>query len=270
MPTARIRDIDIYYELKGRGPRLLSISGTGADLRNRPNVFDSPLAGQFEILAFDQRGLGQTSRPDIPYTMADYALDVAELLDTVSWDKCHIIGVSFGGMVAQEFAIRYQSCVSRLVLCCTSSGGAGGHSYPFHEHDDVTVDGMSSIFLATNDTRHDDQWRKENPEVFAAQLALRSMQSAGEGEPNREVGARRQLEARIDHDTFDRLKQIKLPVLIAGGRYDGIAPQANLQAIHDQIVGSRLSFYEGGHDFYNTDPVAYTDISKFINEHAEQ
>lgn len=261
MPIVHIRDIDLYYELKGEGPRLLYISGTGADLRNRPNVFDSALASQFEILAFDQRGLGQTSRPDIPYTMADYAKDASALLDELSWDKCHVMGISFGGMVAQEFAIRYQDRINRLVLCCTSSGGQGGHSYPFHKLLALSADEMNSKFLSINDSRHDEHWRKVHPQEFADQMALRQQQTAGEGEANREIGARRQLEARIDHDTFDRLKHIKLPVFIAGGRFDGIAPQANLKAINDQIEGSRLAFYEGGHDFYNTDPAAYNDIS---------
>ncbi len=270
MPTVHVRDIELYYELKGAGPRLLVISGTGADLRNRPNVFDTALAKQFEILAFDQRGLGQSSRPDIPYTMADYAMDALALLDELSWDKCHVMGVSFGGMVAQEFAIRYQDRIKRLVLCCTSSGGRGGHSYPLHKHVALSVDEMNAKFLSISDTRHDEAWRRANPQQFADQMALRMLQNAGKGEANREIGARRQLEARIDHDTFDRLEHIKLPVFIAGGRFDGIAPQANQRAINQQIEGSRLSFYEGGHDFYNTDPVAYNDISDFINKHAEQ
>ena len=83
MPFIPISDIEIYYEMVGTGPRLLYISGTGADLRNKPNIFDSALADEFEILSFDQRGLGQTSRPDIPYSMADYAQDIVGLLDAL-------------------------------------------------------------------------------------------------------------------------------------------------------------------------------------------
>ena len=126
---------------------------------------------------------------------------------------------------------------------------------------------MNLVFSSLNDTRHDENWRKEYPLEFAAQMALRNKQNAGEGEDNREIGARRQLEARIDHDTFNRLQHIKLPVFIAGGRFDGIAPQANLKAINSQIEGSTLSFYDGGHDFYDTDPLAYHDIGSFIKEH---
>jgi 3-oxoadipate enol-lactonase len=77
MPTAHLGSIDVYYERAGAGDPLLFISGTGGDLRVKPNIFDSPLARDFDLLAYDQRGLGRTSKPDIAYTMADYADDAA-------------------------------------------------------------------------------------------------------------------------------------------------------------------------------------------------
>ena len=115
MPFAQIRDIRMYYEQRGSGPRLLYISGTGGDLR-AGRVFEGPLAEAFDLLAYDQRGLGQTDKPDVPYTMADYAEDAAALLDHVGWDRARVIGVSFGGMVSQELAARYPERVERLVL----------------------------------------------------------------------------------------------------------------------------------------------------------
>jgi len=264
MPFIQIRDIQMYYELAGKGPRLLSISGTGADLRNKPNIFDSPLADEFEILAFDQRGLGQTDRPDIPYTMKDYADDASTLLQTLGWDKCHVMGISFGGMVAQELALHYPEKIERLVLCCTSSGGAGGHSYPFHELPDMPEDEMNSVSVAINDTRQDADWQQQNPAQYQAIIEQRNSRNAGADEPGRETGARRQLEARIDHDTYTRLPEIKIPVFIAGGSYDGIAPPPNLQAINQQIEHSRLQFFQGGHDFYDHDPMAFQRIAEFI------
>ena len=98
MPFVSVRDLQMYYEIRGTGQRLLSISGTGRDLQRSPTIFDSPLALHFEILAYDQRGLGQTSKPDIPYTIADYAADADSLLNAVGWESAHIIGISFGGI----------------------------------------------------------------------------------------------------------------------------------------------------------------------------
>ena len=97
MPFVSVRDIRMYYEIRGNGPRLLFISGTGGDLRRSPNAFDSPLPKHCEVLAYDQRGLGRTDRPDTPYTMADYAADADTLLQAVGWDHCLVMGVSFGG-----------------------------------------------------------------------------------------------------------------------------------------------------------------------------
>src|ERR1700709_1990805 len=102
MPTAQIGDIELYFERAGSGPPLLFISGTGGDLRAKPNIFSGPLAKSFDLLAYDQRGLGQSSKPDRGYTMADYADDAAALMDHVGWASALVVGVSFGGMVAQE------------------------------------------------------------------------------------------------------------------------------------------------------------------------
>ncbi len=266
MPFISVRDIDIYYEIQGKGPRLLYISGTGADLRNKPNIFDSALANDFETLAFDQRGLGQTSRPDIPYSMADYAEDIIALLDVLDWQSCHVMGISFGGMVAQELAIRSPQTIERLVLCCTSSGGAGGHSYPFHELADLSPEAFNAAYVAINDTRQDANWQAENPVEYQSILDLSNSRNAGKGESNREIGAQRQLEARFGHDTYDRLSHIDLPVFIAGGAYDGAAPPKNLLAIQNQIEGSRLEYFLGGHDFYDHDPMAYQRIADFLND----
>lgn len=267
MPFITVNSIQLYYELSGKGPRLLYISGTGADLRNKPNIFDSPLADKFEILAFDQRGLGQSDRPDIPYSMKDYADDAAALLQVLKWEPCNVIGVSFGGMVAQELALRHAEYIERMILCCTSSGGAGGHSYPFHEMTDLTVDEFSSLSVAINDTRQDAEWQKQNSDNYQAIIAQRGSRNAGAGEPNREIGAKRQLEARIDHDTYERLSQLTLPVLIAGGQFDGVAPPANLDAIHQQLEQSEIQFYQGGHDFYNHAPDAFQNMIRFLFNH---
>ena len=116
MPFATVRGLSMYCEVRGSGPGLLFVGGTGGDLRQKPNIFDSPLAATFTVLAYDQRGLGRTDVPDGPYTMAGYAEDANALLDAVSWESCHIVGASFGGMVAAEVAATNPERVGKLVL----------------------------------------------------------------------------------------------------------------------------------------------------------
>ncbi len=121
MSLVETHELSIYYERSAKqnnGP-LLYIGGTGGDLRNKPNQLDSPLKDSFEIISYDQRGLGQTSKPKNKYTMKQYANDAADLIDKLGFSKLPVMGVSFGGMVAQELAIRHPDKVSKLVLACT-------------------------------------------------------------------------------------------------------------------------------------------------------
>jgi 3-oxoadipate enol-lactonase len=265
MPFITVRDLQMYYEIRGKGPRLLVISGTGGDLRRSPSIFEMPIAQHFEILAYDQRGLGQTSRPDIPYTMVDYADDTNALLEAVGWDRCLVMGISFGGMVAQVFALRFPHRVERLVLASTTSGGAGGTSYPLHEFADLTLEEYARRILCLSDMRRDAVWQAANPAQF--QLLLDQTLAGlrvGADEPGRQMGVRRQLEARALHDTYDRLSNLRMPVYICGGRYDGIATPANLEAMQKQIPGARLELFEGGHLFFIQDPLAFECIIAFL------
>ena len=262
MPTATARDIEIYYEILGQGPRLLILPGSGADLRlNNPG---KPLADRFTVLTLDQRGLGRTSVPPGSYSMADYAEDAAALLDAVGWERCHVLGISFGGMVAQELAIRHPERIVRLVLACSSSGGAGGASAPLHEYASLPLDEQVAVRLAVLDARHDRSWQEAHPDVVTAFRERLIRASNRDTEARR--GARLQLEARAAHDTYERIDRIVSPTLIAGGRYDGQAPPENQHALAARIPDARLEFFEGGHGFLREDPAAYEAIGAFLLE----
>jgi len=265
MPFVTVRDIEVYYEIRGTGSRLLSISGTGGDLRRSLNIFNMPIANHFEILAYDQRGLGRTSRPDKPYTMSDYADDVDGLMAAVGWDRSLVMGVSFGGMVAQEFVLRYPHRAERLVLACTSSGGSGGTSYPLHELADLSLEEQARKFVTLSDTRRDAEWQAAHPKEFQGliEFTLAELQ-VGADEPGRQIGARRQLEARAGHDTYNRLPRLHLPVFICGGRYDGIATPENLEMMQKQIPGACMELFKGGHLFFVQDPRAFERITAFL------
>lgn len=265
MPRALLGDLDFYYERAGSGPPLLFISGTGGDLRTKPNVFDGPLPKSFEVLAYDQRGLGRTEKPDVAYAMADYADDAAALMDSQGWEEACVIGVSFGGMVAQEFVLRHPKRVKRLVLACTSPGGAGGASYPFHEIQHLTGEDRARHLIPISDTRRDAAWAAANPDQHKAFIAMAAAPPPGAGEPGHDMGARRQLEARAAHDTWDRLALIACPVLVAGGRYDGIALPATQERMAERIPDAKLQFFDGGHLFMIQDRSAYPAMVAFLN-----
>jgi 3-oxoadipate enol-lactonase len=257
---ASLPGVDLYYELAGSGPRLLFVNGTGTDLRRAPSPFSWPFAADFELVAYDHRGLGRSepTEPDRQPAMADFALDALGLCDHLGWTTFSVLGISFGGMVAQEIAIRGAGRIERLVLACTSSGGAGGASHPLQETFRLDPEARAERMPALMDTR-----AATDPAVGERLRAwMRAAAAAGDGEPA--PGLVRQLEARRLHDTYDRLDRIRTPTLVAAGRYDGIAPLANSEAIASRIPGARLEVFEGGHAFFFDDPAAWPAISAFL------
>ncbi|MGH6955362.1 MAG: alpha/beta fold hydrolase, partial [Caulobacteraceae bacterium] len=153
--------------------------------------------------------------------------------------------------------------VERLALCCTSPGGAGGASYPFHEIQHLKGEARAKHLIPVSDTRRDDAWAAANPDTYAQLVAMSSADPYA-GEPGREMGARRQLEARAGHDTWDRLGQIRCPVLVAAGRYDGIALPATQERMAARIPGAQLQWFEGGHLFMVQDRTATPAIAEFL------
>ena len=263
MPIATVDGLELYFERAGVGPPLLFISGTGGDLRNKPNVFDGPLAKRFDLLAYDQRGLGQSAKPDVAYCMADYADDAAALMANQGWDEASVIGVSFGGMVAQELAIRHPGRVKRLVLACTSPGGAGGASFPFHEIEHLKGEARARYMIPISDTRRDDAWAAAHPDQYALFVAMGAADTYAD-EPGHAAGAHRQLMARAAHDVWDRLPQIACPTLIAAGRHDGIALPATQDKMARRIPGATLQWFEGGHLFIIQDRTAAPAMADFL------
>jgi len=262
VPSAHVNGLDLYFERRGRGPRLLFCNGSGATLATTRPLVD-PFTERFDTVAHDQRGLGQTAVPPGPYTMADYAADAAALLDHLGWERCRVVGVSFGGMVAQELAVTWPDRVDRLALCCTSPGGAGGSSSPLHLLADLDHADYAAAFPPLLDTRFTPEWLAAHPETRALVDLLTTRRARPASEEARR-GAAAQLGARRGHDVWDRLPRITCPTLVASGRYDGIARLANGEAIASRIPGAALRVYDGGHLFFVQDRAALPEVLDFL------
>lgn len=262
MPTTLIGGVETYYEVSGAGPPLLFLNGSGSTIADvRPLL--RPFADTFETVIADYRGMGRTSVPDTAYGMAELASDAIGLADHLGVSSFRVLGISFGGMVAQELAVTVPERISRLVLMCTSSGGAGGSSYPLHALADLAAEERERLSTQILDSRFTAEWLDAHP----SDRALVDQMARRRGEPTEAArrGAKLQLRARAGHDAFDRLGRVNTPTLVASGRFDGIAPPSNGAAIAARIPGAVARIYEGGHAFFLQDPAAMSDAVDFLH-----
>jgi 3-oxoadipate enol-lactonase len=270
MTMMRIGDLEMCVEVHGASEpdrRVLLVSGTGGDLRNDPNRANHPLVrAGFTVAMYDQRGLGRTSKPDEPYSMADYADDAIRLLDALDWESAHVIGISFGGMVAQHVAIRRPDRVKKLVLACTSSGGEGGSSFDLLAVHDLPQAERLVITMPIMDTRND--FRVDPPvlapgfDLIAKGMAASALLDADD--PAKAMGARRQLEARSHHNTWTNLPTIRAHTFVIGGTFDAQAPPENVANLARRIPNAMLQFFDGGHLFLVQDPTAWPAICRML------
>jgi pimeloyl-ACP methyl ester carboxylesterase len=262
VPTANLNGIRIYFERSGSGPPLLFLNGSGSTLKSSELVINA-FRSRFEVIAHDQRGLGQTAIPLGPYSMAEYAADALALLDHVGLPSCRVVGVSFGGMVAQELAVTAPERVERLALVCTSPGGPDRASYPLHELATLPTDERARVYLPLLDQRFDEAWLASHDSDRALVEAM-AARVAGDKSDEQIRGEREQLAARSHHDVRDRLAKVSCPTLVAGGRFDGIAPPENSETIAALVPNAELRLYDGGHAFFAQDRRALPEVLDFL------
>lgn len=265
MPITSTSGTDLFYEVGGIGPRVLFINGSGTTLADSRLMVDA-VASQFEVLAYDHRGLGRSGPVHGGYAMSDCAGDALAVQEAAGWESSAVVGISFGGMVALELAVNRPDRIELLVLLCTSAGGGGGSSYPLHELEDLAPEIHTARRRQLMDTRFDDAWLAAHPKDrnLVTMMEGRSVESMTASEATR-AGVLAQLEARRTHDTWDRLGTVRCPTFIGAGRYDDIAPPGNSRAMASRIVGSELHEYEGGHAFLAQDPTSFGDVSEFLS-----
>jgi pimeloyl-ACP methyl ester carboxylesterase len=246
MPTTRANGIEIYYEVHGEGPPLLLIMGLGANATawwKQVPVFSE----RYRVIAFDNRGAGRSEKPVQPYTIAQMADDAAALMDALGVPSSHVFGMSLGGMIAQEYALRYPERVQSLVLGGTTPGGpravrAGAEVLAFF----ATVGTMTREMAIERGMSllYSDSFIEANREA----LLQRALELAALMAPPHAL--QRQLMAALSFNAFDRLGRIEAPSLVLSGTADKIVPHANSALLVQGIGGSRLvEFHGAGHGF---------------------
>jgi 3-oxoadipate enol-lactonase len=246
MSKVKVGDINIYYEVHGEGEPLVFISGGGGSMTMMlPRV--QFFSREYRVVAFDNRGAGRSDAPDIPYTMEMMADDLAGLLDVIGIDAAHINGSSMGGSIAQHFALRYPKRTISLTLACASCGG------PHHIWMDAeAIKAYANMAKAPPEERTrlliplvvSQEFADKNPMLIQQFLAIRAEY------PAPPQGMRRQQQASMAHDTYERLPEIKAPTLVIHGELDRTVPVANARTLASRIPDAELVILKNaGHMF---------------------
>jgi pimeloyl-ACP methyl ester carboxylesterase len=253
MSTVSVNGNDLHYERRGSGEPLLLIMGMSGTHLSWGEPFLDALAGDFDVIAYDHRGVGKSSRIDEPFALVELADDAAGLLDALGIDRAHVLGVSMGGMVAQELALRHPARIRSLVIGCSYAGGERS-SLTEPETGRRLVEGWTSGDLERalrtgweiNVSRafagrpgEYERWRDDSVLPLRVPLAVIMLQAQAVG----------------GHDTSARLGDITAPTLVIHGTEDQMLPAANSRVIAERIPGARLEELEGiGHLFWWEEP----------------
>ncbi|MFC0398092.1 alpha/beta fold hydrolase [Paraburkholderia rhizosphaerae] len=236
-----VNGIDTRYVLsnEGGGPWLTFIHQLGGDL----SIWDQ-LAGYFRddftVLRYDVRGHGKTAAPSAPFTIADLSSDLAALLDALGAKRTHLVGMSMGGAIAQQFALDHASRVDTLTLADTFAYTPPETRSIWDQRAQAARrDGVASLMPASLERWLTPQFRHAHPEVVE-QIRDVYIHTTVEGFALACIALR-------DFDARDRLAEIRSPTLAIAGRHDTGTPPAATQAIAGAIRGARFEVLDAAH-----------------------
>jgi len=267
MPTVKVGDINVYYELHGDGEPLLLINGYGQYSGHWAKLIPC-LSREYRVIAFDNRGTGQSDKPKISYTIKMMAADAGGLLDAIGVDQAHIFGVSMGGMISQEFAINYPDKVISLIMGCTQCGGAKTvqptpEALAFLFSPEIARLPVAERARATAPWLWNQEFIDKHPEAVEWYVEATCKY------PTPPSGFACQAQAIAGHDTYDRLPQIKAPTLVITGGGDRIIQAGNSKILASRIPGAELVMLENsGHGFIGDAAAEATKaILDFLRRH---
>jgi len=250
VPKITSNGIELYYETCGAGQPLVLISGLGYSSWQWHRMVPF-LAEHFQVIIFDNRGVGQSDKPAGPYTAQMLAADTVGLLDALNIEKAIVMGHSMGGFIAQALALDFPQRVKKLILCSTNFGGP--HHVP------VTAEAMKVLTDVTSDalTRFKNGlvvstapgWAEKNPAMVEEWIRWRV------ANPIEPVHYQAQLAIGLgllpEAAAFEnKLPNISVPTLILFGAHDKVVPPANADLLAKQITGSRIRIFpDAGHFF---------------------
>ena len=250
MPLVKSDDIQIYYETQGTGTPLLLINGWGGNLDSWSKEMVDLLAEKHMVITMDNRGTGRSGKPDYPYTMDLMASDSAAVLDAVGVEKSHVMGFSMGGIITQAFGLNYPDRTLSLVLCGTGAGGI----HRISSDPRVQLD-LALIANPLPEMTERDRTIKLLYLLYSAEYVEEHLEALIEDEtysdyPTPDYALNRQSQAIAGFDSYERLPEMKYPVLVMTGTEDVLVPPGNSDLLVERIPDATLVKISGcGHGF---------------------
>lgn len=263
MPKAGVEGIELHYERAGSGEPLLLIQGMSGTHASWGRPFRAALEAEFECIVFDNRGIGFSGGASEPFTIAEMATDTAGLLDALEIESAHVLGISMGGMIAQELALAHPERIRTLTIGASYCGGPEG---TLMAPEDLQMLGIAfasgvpeRVFRAMWEINLSPGFREDDSR-FAAFAEM------GSALPAPQPVVLQQMRACAAHDTHESLGQISLPTLVIHGDADRLLGYENGREIAALIPGAQLETLEGiGHMFWWEQPERSAGL---IREHA--
>lgn len=265
MPTASVNGIDINYKLEGDGEdTIVLVNGLADDLETWVLQMDDLLAAGFRVLRFDNRGVGESSKPPGPYTTRQFAQDTKALVDHLGLSGFHMAGISMGGMIAQEYAVAYPDDLKSVTLACTYAEPGPFCSRMFSMWADMApVNGVPFIM------RDVTLWAFTVPFFSERADELAEFEEAMADLPQPMEAYLAQLSAIRTHDTTDRIGGVRVPTMVLAGEEDILIPVSLSRRLHELIPGSVWRTTRGGHACCWEFPKEFNDaVLDFVREHA--
>ena len=252
MPSVDAAGTELYYERAGEGEPLLLIQGMSATHVTWGRPFLKELERSFECIVFDNRGIGLSGPAEMPFSTADMAADTAGLLDALGIESAHVLGISMGGMIAQELALAHPERIRTLALGATYCGGPES-TLMAREDQKMLGAAMAS---GERDQVHRAMWEINLSPGFRAEVsryaAFVEMATALKAPLPVIV---QQMRACGAHHTSERLAEISHPTLVIHGDADRLLGPNNGREVAALIPGARLEMLEGvGHMFWWEQP----------------
>jgi pimeloyl-ACP methyl ester carboxylesterase len=248
MARAHVGEIELSYERAGDGPPLLLIMGMSGTARHWGEPFLGPLRESFEVITYDHRGVGRSTPLEGELSISQMAEDAAGLLGALEIDSAHVLGISMGGMIAQELALAHPEQIRTLALGCTYCGGEGSaHTTP--EVAQRLFEAMSS---GDRPRALRAAWEANVSPAFAAdEAAYTAFVEIGTVNAVALPVIMAQMQAIFAHDTHARLGSLRMDTLVIHGTVDQMLPVQNGRLVASLIPDSQLEILDGiGHMFF--------------------